>query len=144
MVTSSGAPSGACPLANRTVAVAAGRISRIATQSVSPVSPSKGRETNGAGSTCERRLVPWSVAPCLRRRDALPMAQTLVVPAGWAAYEPGGVLAWSVAAAAGGPAQGCPHRRPVTVLGDPPLVRQAAHDPQTTSRRRPDGSGRRT
>ena len=74
MVAPAGAPSGACPFAKVTVAVADGRISRIATQSVSPGRPSNGRATNGAGST---RVVaePWS-AP-LRRREALPMPTTL-------------------------------------------------------------------
>lgn len=38
-------PSGAWPSANRTATVAAGRISRIATHSVSCGSPSKGRFT---------------------------------------------------------------------------------------------------
>jgi len=37
------------PTANDTVAVAAGTTSRIATQSVSPVIPSNGLATNGAG-----------------------------------------------------------------------------------------------
>src|SRR6478735_208433 len=74
MVTSSGAPSGALPLANRTVAVAAGTISRIATQSVSPGRPSKGRATKGAGAG---RVVRSARAP-RGRREALPMRATLV------------------------------------------------------------------
>ena len=48
-VTSLGAPSGTCSGRTETVAVAAGRISRKATQSVSPSSPSNGRRSNGAG-----------------------------------------------------------------------------------------------
>ena len=47
--TSLGAPSGTCSGRTVTTAVAAGRISRRATQSVSPASPSNGRRSNGAG-----------------------------------------------------------------------------------------------
>src|SRR3954453_16089079 len=74
IVTSSGAPSGALPAAKRTVAVAAGTISRIATQSVSLARPSNGRATNGAGSGRAER----SVRSARGRRDALPMRATLV------------------------------------------------------------------
>ena len=70
------------PAANVTVAVAAGTTSRIATQSVSPVSPSKGLATNGAGPA-DRSLVRFSrtcVLSAVRRLDALPMEANPSVP----------------------------------------------------------------
>ena len=57
-----------------TGAVAAGRISRSATHSVSLGRPSKGRATNGAAAGPEGR----SVVRRVRRRLALPMPGTLV------------------------------------------------------------------
>ena len=77
IVTSSGHRPRTAPLARRTVAVAAGTISRIATQSVSLGSPSKGRATNGAGAGRE----DWSARSRRGLRDALPMAATLVAAA---------------------------------------------------------------
>ena len=59
-VTSSGAPSGTCSGRTLTTAVAAGRISRRATQSVSPARPSNGRRSKGTGPGRERREVPLS------------------------------------------------------------------------------------
>ena len=60
---------------NVTVAVAAGTISRIATQSVSPVSPSKGLATNGTSGAVRSlpRVSRTLSRPPVRRLDALPM-----------------------------------------------------------------------
>ena len=58
--TSCGAPSGTKASATRTLAVAAGRISRTATQSVSPASPWNGRRSKGAAAGRERRSAPVS------------------------------------------------------------------------------------
>ncbi|HEY8620929.1 MAG TPA: hypothetical protein VIM01_12740 [Dermatophilaceae bacterium] len=63
------------PAAKVTLAVAAGTTSRIATQSVSPVSPSKGLATNGVRPpvTLLLRFSRTFSLPAARRLDALPM-----------------------------------------------------------------------
>ena len=73
------------PSAKVTVAVAAGTTSRIATQSVSPVRPSKGLAANGGGAA-ERSLVRVCRTlslPVLRRLDALPMFDNPTAPPDW-------------------------------------------------------------